>query len=87
MSKAAALVEQYCFASLGSEAVIVRVVSENMQSKRVAEKCGYKYHSKKKMENSYKINYIKIHSDKAGGGRYIRRLKSLSSLCLEIVCK
>lgn len=53
---------------LGSEAVIVRIVSGNMQSERVAEKCGYKYHSKKKMGNSYKINYIKIHSDKAGGG-------------------
>lgn len=75
MSKAAALVEQYCFVSLGSEAVIVRIVSGNMQSERVAEKCGYKYHSKKKMENSYKINYIKIHSDKAGGGPIYKAVK------------
>lgn len=64
MPKAVALVEQYCFESLGREAVIIRIVSGNMQSERVAEKCGYKYHSKRKIGNNYKINYIKINSYK-----------------------
>lgn len=64
MPKAVALVEQYCFEVLGSTAVIIRIFSGNKQSERVAEKCGYKYHSKKKIGNSYKVNYIKIKSDK-----------------------
>lgn len=63
MPKAVALVEKYCFEALGSEAVIIRIVSGNRQSERVAEKCGYKYHSKKKIGSYYKINYIKLKND------------------------
>lgn len=57
--KAVSIVEDYCFKVLGSEAVIVRIFEGNKQSERVAEKCGYKYHSKKKIGNGYKVNYIK----------------------------
>lgn len=59
MPIAVRLVEQYCFDILDSEALIIRIVMGNSQSERVAEKCGYVYHSKKKIGDSYKVNYIK----------------------------
>lgn len=58
--QAVRIVEDYCFKKLGSEALVIRFMDFNNSSKRVAEKCGYSYHSKKKLGNSYKINYIKV---------------------------
>lgn len=62
MPKAVALVEKYCFDILNSEAIIIRIIEGNKQSERVAEKCGYKYYSKNKIGNAYKVNYIKSRS-------------------------
>lgn len=57
---AVSIVENYCFEKLGSQALVIRFMDYNNASKRVAEKCGYTYHSKKKIGNAYKVNYIKI---------------------------
>lgn len=60
MPHAVRLVEDYCFNILGSEALVIRLFQENKRSQGVAEKCGYRYHSKKKIGDTYKVNYIKI---------------------------
>lgn len=62
MPRAIKIVEQYCFESLGSEAVIIRIVKGNMKSERVAEKCGYQYYNKTKIGSEYKVSYIKRRS-------------------------
>lgn len=62
--KAVKIVEDYCFGSLGCDALIIRIMENNLRSKRVAEKCGYTYHSKKKIGSRYKINYIKVKRDR-----------------------
>lgn len=58
MPNAISVIEQYCFHTLQSEAVIIRFSDENKQSKRVAEKCGYEYSRKIKVGPRYKITYI-----------------------------
>ena len=60
MPAAVKLVEDYCFTVLDSEAVIIRINSGNSSSQRVAEKCGYVYHSKLKLGDGYKTTYIKV---------------------------
>lgn len=59
MPKAVAIVEEYCLDVLKSEALIIRNMSGNTKSVRIAEKCGYRYHSKKKNGTDYKVNYKK----------------------------
>lgn len=44
----------------GGNPIIVRIVGGNTRSERTAVKCGYRYHSQKKIGTEYRKTYIKV---------------------------
>ena len=58
MSEALLDIEKYCFKDLQLQHIIVRILSSNIPSVKLVEKCGFKYEGAFFKETSFHNNQI-----------------------------